>query len=70
MVNPRGRDTTESLVQLDAECPQCGKRERRRVSAWRLKLYRDLDPDLVAETVQCKCGHQYQVKVSAYQGAA
>jgi hypothetical protein len=62
--------TTEGLVQLISECPRCHKKESRRVAEWRIALYRDQDPERIAETVTCSCGRQYYIKVAAYQGAA
>ena len=61
---------TERLIQLNAHCTECGKREARRVAAWRLELYRNEDPDRVVETIRCRCGHQYAVLVRAYQQSA
>ena len=60
----------EPLVQLRVACPECGKREARRVAAWRLDLYRGADPERLVETIRCKCGHQYGIKARAYQEAA
>lgn len=65
-----GSQTTERLVQLDAPCPSCGKREARRIAEWRLRLYQKEDPERVCETIKCKCGNQYVITVAAYQGAA
>lgn len=57
------------LVQLAIACPQCGRREARRVAAWRLELYRAQPRDRVTETVQCNrpgCNTRYRVTVRAY----
>lgn len=74
-MNPRaprasGARTTEPLVQLDASCPSCGKREARRVALWRLELYKALDPERICDTIICKCGTEYIILAKAYQGAA
>lgn len=61
---------TERLVQLNVHCVECGKREARRIVAWRAELYRGIDPETVVETIRCKCGHQYVVKARAYQEVA
>lgn len=57
-------------MQLQASCPKCGKREARRVAEWRLKFYCEQDPNRICETIICKCGQEYVIKASAYQGAA
>ena len=54
------------LVQLAIACPNCGRREARRVAAWRLELYRAQPRDRVTETVRCRCGELYPVTVEAY----
>jgi hypothetical protein len=69
-VSDRPRTTNDGLVRLESECPRCHKREARRVAAWRVDLYRDVDPEALCDTVICKCGHEYTIKASAYQGAA
>lgn len=63
--------STESVLQLAAQCPKCGKRESRRVFEWRVRLYRSQDPDRPCETIICGgCRHLYVVKVRAYLDAA
>lgn len=59
----------ELFVQLRVRCPECGKREARRVARWRLSLYQHADPERIVETVACACGHLYAVKARAYQEA-
>lgn len=44
----------------------CGRREARRVAAWRLELYRAQPRDRVTDTVRCRCGELYPVRVEAY----
>lgn len=62
---------TDALVQLKAECPECGRREARRVAKWRLGLYHNQDPARLAETVNCQgCATQYTITVRAYQDAS
>lgn len=61
---------TEMLVQLPAACPECGKREARRVAAWVLRLYDKAGGDRVVESIICKCGTPYFIRASAYQEAS
>lgn len=73
MTEPAERSDVQTgalLVSLKVTCPACGKAEPRRIPRWRLDLYKHLHPERVMETVQCKCGAQYEVFASAYQGAA
>lgn len=60
----------ERLVFLEVWCPNpsCGKREARKVAAWRFNLYQDVDPERVAETIICGgCGEMYVIPAKAYQ---
>ena len=54
------------LIRLAVACPNCGRREARRVAAWRLELYRAQPRDRVTDTVRCRCGEVYPVRVEAY----
>lgn len=57
------------VVELDAPCPTCGRLEPRRVASWRLQRYMQDPPNLVTETVVCRCGEAYTITVAHYQAA-
>lgn len=67
---PAPSPNTEQLVSIVAACPACGRRESRRIAAWRAELYRAVEPSRVCETIECRCGVTYVITAAAYQGAA
>jgi len=62
-------DRFPDLYQLADGCRRCGRRERRRIFAWTIELYRGLDPSTPVETIRCRCGLDRVVNASAYQDA-
>jgi len=62
-------DHFPEVYQLAEGCRRCGRRERRRVFAWTIELFRALDPTTPVETIRCRCGKDRVVTASAYQEA-